>query len=318
MILQRFAVALCVACSCLLAAPDDVATQRPALPGDLLCSGEKPSDLRCPWRKRSATLLPSFTKTTTPPTTHHPNTTHHPTTLPANHTTMPTNHTTMPANHTTMPTNHTTMPTNHTTMPANHTTMPANHTTYQPTNHTTPFHTVAPMNHTTPPHPTNRTTPFVIPTAPWPTDTPLVPVGNYMVQNGSSTCLRLLAGLQIQVRYTNKAQQLHWGTFAVQPSNTNTSGACSSTAASLELRFPEGFLIFLFRKNETKGTSYLSRVQAKLTFQFPQARAEVCGAQHYSILVPILVFVVIAALVLIVLVAYAVGRRRSRVGYETL
>ncbi|XP_015275802.1 PREDICTED: macrosialin [Gekko japonicus] len=113
MIPPKFAapgLALWVAASCLLAAwasaqgepASQWLVQRPGPPGDLLCSGAEPSDPRCPRRKKSATLLPSFTKTTTPATTHHLKTTHHPTTHTTKHTTHPANHTTPhPANHTT-------------------------------------------------------------------------------------------------------------------------------------------------------------------------------------------------------------------------
>ncbi|KAJ7313272.1 hypothetical protein JRQ81_004556 [Phrynocephalus forsythii] len=137
----------------------------------------------CPHRKKSATLVPSFTKTTmTPPhptttphhvtnhTTPHPNTTAHPqkhTTTHHHHhphTTTPTAH---PHNHTTAPHPHTTTtatphPHNHTTAPHPHTTTtatprPHNHTT-APHPHTTTTATPRPHNHTTAPHPHTTTT----------------------------------------------------------------------------------------------------------------------------------------------------------------
>ncbi|XP_060111907.1 macrosialin [Heteronotia binoei] len=310
-------LALWGASSCLLAvwasSQDEAASQgllqRPGPPGDSLCSGIEPADPSCPRRKKAATLLPSFTKTTTPSTTRHPKTTHHPTTHAANHTTLPANHTTHhPTNRTTpfhttsRPANHTTHhPTNRTT-PFHTTSRPANHTTHHPTNRTTPFHTTSrPANHTTH-HPTNHTTsvlttrpvnhttphpptphPSIVTTAPWPTDSPLVAVGDYVVRNGSAACMRLVAGLQLQVQYTSKAKQLLWGMFAVQPNHTNTSGGCSSQEATLRLRFPEGSLVFVFKKNETRGTSYLSRVQANLTYQFMQATEMSFGADASSL-----------------------------------
>ncbi|KAL8177029.1 UNVERIFIED_CONTAM: hypothetical protein K2H54_041005 [Gekko kuhli] len=118
------------------------------------------------------------------------------------------------------------------------------------------------------------------PRCPRPTVMPHVAVGNYTVRNGSTICLWLEAGLQVQVQYTSKAKQPLWGVFAVQPNHTNASGACSSETSTLQLQFPEGFLLFIFKKmktqisflqNETKRTAYLSRVQANLTYQFPQA-----------------------------------------------
>ncbi|XP_048372388.1 macrosialin [Sphaerodactylus townsendi] len=260
-------------------------TQRLGPPGALPCSGTDLPDPRCPRKKKAATLVPSFTKTTPHATTHHLKTTPHPTTHPANHTTVPANHTTP------HPTNHT-IPF-HTTAPVNHTTAhPTNHTTAHPTNHTIPFHTTTPIsnttahpaNHTTAHHHANHTTPpAVVTTAPLPTDTPLVAVGNYMVKNGSTPCLRLEAGLQFRVTYTSKTKHQLWGTFALQPNHTNASGSCSGEAATIKLRFPEGFLIFIFKKNETEKTSYLTRVQANLTYQFLQATETSFGADSSSL-----------------------------------
>ncbi|XP_015275826.1 PREDICTED: lysosome-associated membrane glycoprotein 1-like [Gekko japonicus] len=51
----------------------------------------------------------------------------------------------------------------------------------------------------------------------------------------------------------------------------------------LRLHFPEGFLLFVFKKNETKGMAYLSRVQANLTYQFLQATETSFGADSSSL-----------------------------------
>ncbi|CAM4719189.1 unnamed protein product [Caretta caretta] len=161
---------LCLAV-CIFTPPGDGA-QELTTPGSKI---EAPCD-GCPRHKSSATLVPSFTKTT--PTTTHRTTrpTNHTTTHPTNHTTTHRTHhtTTHPTNHTTPhPTNHTTThrthhttphPTNHTTPhPTNHTTPhPTNHTTTHPTNHTTPHptnHTTTHRTHHTTTHPTNHTTP---------------------------------------------------------------------------------------------------------------------------------------------------------------
>ncbi|KAJ6654873.1 hypothetical protein lerEdw1_006344 [Lerista edwardsae] len=92
------------------------------------------------------------------------------------------------------------------------------------------------------------------------------------------------AGLQIQVRYRgkDKEQQL-LGVFAIQPNHTRAFGNCSSQLASLDLRFPEGFLLFTFLKNDTAKTFYLSRVQANLTYRFPQAAETTFGADNPSL-----------------------------------
>ncbi|CAM5179150.1 unnamed protein product [Eretmochelys imbricata] len=156
---------LCLAV-CIFTPPSDGA-QELTTPSSRI---EAPCD-GCPRHKSSATLVPSFTKTT--PTTTHRTTrpTNHTTTHPTHHTTThrttrPTNHTTTHGTHhtTTHPTNHTTThPTHHTTTHGTHhtTTHPTNHTTTHPTHHTTTHgthHTTThPTNHTTT-HPTHHTT----------------------------------------------------------------------------------------------------------------------------------------------------------------
>lgn len=305
------------------------------------CDGDS-----CPRHKKSATLVPSFTKTTTTATTTTHRTTPPTTTHPANHTT------THPANHTT--THRTTPPT--TTHPANHTTThPTNHTTTRPTNHTT-VHTTPHLTTAAPPVP------------------PDVGVGNYSVRNGSEVCLRVQSGLQIWVRYESSSKAQLWGNFSVQPNQTKASGNCSDQSATMELSFPQGFLRFTFVKNQTQNTVYLHEVRAQLRLQFPGAsqrqfgahnaslrefearlghsyqcqnrslalapdfhldalherlqafdlpgghfgEAELCPEEQRSSLVPIIVGVVLLILILIILIAYLVGRRRAQGGYQPL
>uniref|UniRef100_A0A8C6YFU9 Lysosome-associated membrane glycoprotein 1 n=1 Tax=Naja naja TaxID=35670 RepID=A0A8C6YFU9_NAJNA len=244
-------------------------------------------------------------------------------------------------------------------------------TTPRPTR-TTRHHGPAP-NHTT----AHKPTPIATTTAPpRPTQPPVVAVGNYTVKQGAGLCLRAEMGLQLQIRYGDKAKRQVWGAFAVQPKHTNFSGTCSDKMATLKLQFPEGFILFTFQKNETEKAAYLSQVQANLTYQFPQAteattfkannaslrefaaplgksyqcrnrsvglsdtfrltalseriqafqlqggnfgEAEFCPEQQkHSIVLPIVVGVVLGLLILIVLVAFAVGRWRGRTGYESL
>ncbi|XP_058039527.1 macrosialin [Ahaetulla prasina] len=298
---------------CLLAAGDPSGQEDPRQP----CSPQLGSE-NCP-KPTSVPLVSSFTKTPTRPPKH--TTTHH----------------------------HHRHTTNHTTTP-----------------HTSHAATTAPANHTSPHHPTTA--------APRPTRPPAVLVGNYTVKKGTSICLRAEMGLQMQIRYADKAKRQVWGAFVVQPNRTNFSGTCSDKTASLKLHFPEGFILFTFEKNATEKAAYLRQVQANLTFQFPQAtektfrannaslrefaaplgksyqcrnrslalsenfhltalseriqafqlqdgkfgEAEVCPEQKRSVVLPIVVGVVLGLLILIVLVAFAVGRLRARTGYESL
>ncbi|XP_060137914.1 macrosialin [Zootoca vivipara] len=248
-----------------------------------LCSGTDATNPGCPHRKKSVTLLPSFTKTTET-TTQRPPTKHHAVT---NHTTAhPTKHATA------RPTKHATArPTKHTTAhPTKHTTPhPTKHSTPHPTKHSTPHptkHTTAHSKNHTVPHPTlhprNRTTPHPAPTR-QPTQPPVVSVGDYVVPKGSDPCLRVQAALQLRVRYTDKAKQELWGSFAVNPNRTEFSGNCTNQTAVLHLHFLEGDLLFTFRKNYTRNTFYLSRVQASLTYQFHQAAGQTFRADNSSL-----------------------------------
>ncbi|CAM4707713.1 macrosialin [Caretta caretta] len=271
---------LCLAV-CIFTPPGDGA-QELTTPGSKI---EAPCD-GCPRHKSSATLVPSFTKTT-PTTTHR-------TTRPTNHTTThPTNHTTTHRTHhtTTHPTNHTTPhPTNHTTThPTNHTTThPTNHTTPHPTNHTTTHrthHTTPhPTNHTTP-HPTNHTTTHRTPhlTTAAPTLPPDAAVGNYLVWNGSDVCLRVQSGLQIRIQYENRSKAWLWGAFTVQPNHTVVVGTCSQDSATMNITFAQGFLHFTFVKNTTQNAVYLHEVRASLSVHFPGATQSQFAAQNSSL-----------------------------------
>ncbi|XP_053118234.1 macrosialin isoform X1 [Hemicordylus capensis] len=268
-----------------------LSTEEPGLLGPHApCSGSEPLGPACPHKKKAATLEPAFTKSTTPTTTHHRTTTHHnttthPPTTTHHRTTTHHNTTTHPptTTHHRTTTHHTTMhpPTTkpHPTTPPHPTTKhptPRNVTTHHPTtSHMTTRHpTTSATNHTTAHPPTP---------APTPTQPPVIPSGNYVVGNGSATCLRVQSGLQIRVRYTDKTKKQRWGVFTVQPNRTAAAGNCSSHTATLDLRFPEGFLLFMFTKNETQTTVYLSRVQANLTYQFPQATETNFGAENASL-----------------------------------
>ncbi|XP_044857314.1 macrosialin [Mauremys mutica] len=287
-----------------ISAPPGEGSREPTTPGSGMeapCDGDG-----CPRHKKSATLVPSFTKTTPTTTTHRttpPTTTHRTkpptTTHPANHTTThrttppTTTHrtkpptTTHPANHTT--THRTTPPTTtHRTKPPT-TTHPANHTTTHPANHTTTHHTTPPTtthptNHTTT-RPANHTTVHTTPhlTTAAPPVPPDVGVGNYSVWNGSEVCLRVQSGLQIWVRYESSSKAQLWGNFTVQPNQTKVSGNCSDQSATMELNFPQGFLHFTFVKNKTQNTVYLHEVRAQLRLQFPGTSQRQFGAHNASL-----------------------------------
>uniref|UniRef100_A0A4W3GTR1 Lysosome-associated membrane glycoprotein 2-like luminal domain-containing protein n=1 Tax=Callorhinchus milii TaxID=7868 RepID=A0A4W3GTR1_CALMI len=166
----------------------------------------------------------------------------------------PTNHTIpkpTPTNHTTpTPTNHTTpnpTPTNHTTpTPTNHTTSkptPTNHTTPTPTNHTTSKPT--PTNHTTPTAHTTTTAHVTVIPSPTPHTDP--EPGKYNVTQGNKICLKVFSSIQIRVRY-NTTHKQEWGIFYIHPNKVKPSGTCGEVNATLNLKFPEGHLSFVFKR----------------------------------------------------------------------
>ncbi|XP_043540913.1 macrosialin-like, partial [Chiloscyllium plagiosum] len=226
--------------------------------GNTKCKGSN-----CPG---PATLLPptvvsaNTPATLVPPTAIGPvTTTNHTTHPPANHTTHP------PANHTTHP------PANHTTHPpGNHTThSPGNHTTHSPGNHTTH----SPGNHTT--HsPGNHTTRAVLPTSVSPSPSPERAVGRYNVTNNKTVCAMAKLGIQFRVQYQTAKKHTAWGVFFIEPNRTVATGTCSTGSVIMNLTFPEGFLIFTFKKDSKQRTFYLSGVHSELTYRFPGAAGE--------------------------------------------
>ncbi|XP_072349351.1 macrosialin-like [Scyliorhinus torazame] len=238
--------------------------------------------------KRPASLVPPTVLTPKSPvtlSTPSTRTTRH--TTPANHTSHhttphPTNHTTHhPSNHTTHhPSNHTTHhPSNHTTHhPSNHTTHhPANHTTHHPSNHTTHH----PSNHTThhpTPHPANHTSHPALPTTLHPAPAPKLQSGHYNVTANKTVCALADLKLQFRVQYKNTKKETSWGLFMLQPTRTHASGTCGTGFVNLTLTFPEGFLMFGFKKDIKKQTFYLSEVKSELMFRFPGT----AGPSRYS------------------------------------
>ncbi|XP_078056982.1 uncharacterized protein LOC144481712 [Mustelus asterias] len=248
----------------------------PAVTGGVECEGESCLPGPTPAYLRPATVVsPRTLVTLVKPTvmTPKPPVTLNPPSTAITHRPTPTNHTThSPTNHTThSPTNHTTHPpTNHTThSPTNHTThSPTNHTTHSPSNHTTH----SPTNHTT--HsPTNHTTHSVLTTPVRPTIAPLLQSGRYNVSVNKTVCAMAEVKLQFRVRYQG-AKGMSWGLFRIVPKKTKSSGNCGTDFVNMTLTFPEGYVMFGFKKNSKQETFYLSEVQSELTYMFPETTGE--------------------------------------------
>ncbi|XP_028654263.2 lysosome-associated membrane glycoprotein 2 isoform X1 [Erpetoichthys calabaricus] len=230
-------------------------------------------------------FFPHFTKETPMKpaleytTSHPPHVTNH-TTAPhvTNHTTAHvTNQTTAHVtNHTTAPvTNHTTAPvTNHTTAPVtNHTTAHVtNHTTAHVTNHTTAHvtnHTTAHVtNHTTAPVTNHTTAPTVKPPGPTPPGT--MKAGDYNVTTGRGNELCVRAIFEAVIKNEGQKQT---NTFIIQPDQTNFTGSCDAMTAKLNLTFTQGNLRFVFTKNTTSNTVFVSSIEGQLKYSFDKDTA---------------------------------------------
>uniref|UniRef100_A0A8C5S172 Macrosialin n=1 Tax=Laticauda laticaudata TaxID=8630 RepID=A0A8C5S172_LATLA len=330
-----------------------VAAGRSSEPGDL----ENCPAGNCPKPTESATLVPSFTKTLKPPTTRpqkHTTTHHHHRHTTANHTTThhphPTTTTTTaaPTATTAAPANHTTVPQNHTT--GHHTLAPANHTTsaVQPT-------TAAPPRPTQPPavpvgnYSIQRGATICLRAEmglqlwiQYRDKAKQQVWGAFVVQpkhtNFSGTCSDKTATLKLQFPEG-------FILFTFQKNETEKAAYLSQVQANLTYQFPQATEATIFRANNASlreftaplGKSYQCRNRSlglsetfRLTalseriqaFQLQDGKfgeAELCPEQQkHSIVLPIVVGVVLGLLILIVLVAFAVGRWRGRTGYESL
>ncbi|XP_026578851.1 macrosialin [Pseudonaja textilis] len=326
-----------------------VAAGRASEPGD----PENCPSGNCPRPTKSATLVPSFTETpkrpTTPPqkhtTTHHhrrhttanrTTTTHHP-----HHTTTTT--TAAPTTTTT-----TTAPQNHTT--GHHTLAPANHTSsaVQPT-------TIAPPQPTQPPAvPVGNYTVRQGATVCLRAEMGL----QLRIQYGDKAKRQVWGAFAVQPKHTNVSGTCSNKTatlklqfpegfilFTFQKNETEKLAYLSQVQANLTYQFPQATEATTFRANNAslrefaaplgkcyqcrnrslglsetfRLTALSERIQA---FQLQDGKfgeAELCPEQQKrSIVFPIVVGVVLGLLILIVLVAFAVGRWRGRTGYESL
>ncbi|XP_034162069.2 lysosome-associated membrane glycoprotein 2 isoform X1 [Pangasianodon hypophthalmus] len=280
--------------------------------------------------------------TTAPPTTQPTNsTTAPPTTQPTNSTTAPP--TTQPANSTTAPP--TTQPANSTTAPP--TTQPANSTTAPPTTLPTNFTTASTPAPTTPPLP--EVGDYVV-RAEWNSSAclmarmglqfsfrmgdsfqtinldPNVTVTNGTCGNNGSDSALMLTSDKISVHFTFSNQTSKFFLSALNLTVVAGSGT-SFTAASTNLSLWEASLgsSYMCRKEQSFNitdalilNTFELHVQPFGVTNDKFSTAEDCKADEAgNFIVPIAVGVALIVLVLLVLVAYFIGRQRSRVtSYE--
>ncbi|KAL3235912.1 hypothetical protein MRX96_022341 [Rhipicephalus microplus] len=149
---------------------------------------------------------------------------------------------------------------------------------------------------------------------------------NVTVPGTNHTCIMVEAAMQVKVVYATKDGQVK---EAVLPLDNETvvdpvRSSCTSSSGeqTLVLLFGHNNILSLvFAKN---GTVYLHKLFVEVFFStdlFPGAvkPAVECSAGDISNIVPIAVGSALAALVIIVLIAYLIGRSKSRQkGYQSV
>ncbi|XP_004684704.1 PREDICTED: macrosialin [Condylura cristata] len=220
----------------------------------------------CP-RKKSATLLPSFTVTPTATastkTTSHSTTKSHRTTTPRTTSQRPT-----PTTH-----NPTTTTSQRTTTHRPTTTGHGN-TTVHPTDNST---TTSPGFSTSSPQPGP-------PPSPSPSPSPGIKnIGNYIWNNGSEPCVRLEAQIQMRIQYPTQAGKEAWGSSVLNPSKTKVQGGCESTHPQLLLSFPYGQLSFGFKQEPLHNTVYLNYMAVEYNVSFHEAAQSTFSVKNSSL-----------------------------------
>eukprot|EP00062_Callorhinchus_milii_P027953 gi/632991891/ref/XP_007884831.1/ PREDICTED: macrosialin [Callorhinchus milii] len=150
---------------------------------------------------------------------------------------------------------------------------PTNHTTPTPTNHTTSKPT--PTNHTTPTAHTTTTAHVTVIPSPTPHTDP--EPGKYNVTQGNKICLKVFSSIQIRVRY-NTTHKQEWGIFYIHPNKVKPSGTCGEVNATLNLKFPEGHLSFVFKR--TPKSFLLVKINSSITYAFPGTKGQTVKATN--------------------------------------
>uniref|UniRef100_A0A3Q3VUR7 Uncharacterized protein n=1 Tax=Mola mola TaxID=94237 RepID=A0A3Q3VUR7_MOLML len=218
-------------------------------------------------------------------------------------------------------------------------------TTVAPTTHGTNSTTAAPVTNTTSIAPPTTTAPA--PTLPAPT------TGKYRINSSDTGAGCLLANFGLRIGLWRKYQEMN-----LEPNKTTASGSCKANSSELvlvsdsmtiTLTFTNVTCLFLlqgvFSEANTSlslweaslGSSYLCNKEQNYTitglltlFTFDLhvqpfgvnknvfSTAHECSMDDINILIPIIVGAALAGLIVIVVIAYVIGRRKTHVGYQTL
>ncbi|RXM28377.1 Lysosome-associated membrane glycoprotein 2 [Acipenser ruthenus] len=209
--------------------------------------------------------------------------------------------------------------------------------------------TVSPVTNITTIAPVTNVTTAAPTTTPKPTPTPKPDKETYKVSRGNDTCLIITMGLQLN--YSTSAQA-PWEVKNIDPNVTTASGTCGNDTSTITLNENNTiYLTFSFAKvtqqlginnnlsywEATLGSSYMCnkdqvfKVTDKLSINTYDLRvqpfnvtngeystAHECSLDDSSLLIPIIVGAALAGLIVIVVIAYLIGRRKTYVGYQTL
>ncbi|KTG01858.1 hypothetical protein cypCar_00044130 [Cyprinus carpio] len=169
--------------------------------------------------------------------------------------------------------------------------------------------------------------------APSPVPPPAPQRGNYTLTNRNGTaCLLALMGLQLNITHRSRALNQNSTTQKFYLSAVNVSAFWPDMTD----RFVEGNGSLNFLQCSV-GRSYVCSAEQTLSivpsfsintfrlqlqpFNVTASRfsaVEECRADQENMLIPIIVGVALAGLVLIVLIAYLIGRKRTHAGYQTI
>ncbi|XP_045442518.1 macrosialin isoform X3 [Pipistrellus kuhlii] len=231
----------------------------------------------CP-RKKSATLVPSFTvtPTATESTTSH-GTTSHRTTKSHSTTTTGTSHGPTTTTHNPVTTTSLRNTTVHPTSNSTATSPTSNSTATSPGPFTSNSTATSPGPFTSSPHPGPP------PPSPSPSPGSKAAVGDYIWTNGSLPCVHLQAQIQIRILYPTQGGRKAWGISVLNPNKTSPQGGCEGAHPHLLLSFPYGQLIFGFKQEPLQSTVYLNSVAMEYNVSFPQATQWTFSVQNSSL-----------------------------------
>nr|KAF6313895.1 lysosomal associated membrane protein 2 [Pipistrellus kuhlii] len=176
--------------------------------------------------------------------------------------------------------------------------------------------TVVPITPTTLPSPTPTTTPA---------QKEKPEIGSYSVNNTNGTCLMASMGLQLNVTQDKKNENRFY-LKEVNVSMYLVNGSVFSTANN-NLSYWDAPLgsSYMCNKEQTISVSgafqintFYLRVQPFNVKEGKYSTAQECSLDDDTILIPIIVGAGLSGLIIVIVIAYLIGRRKSYAGYQTL